>query len=128
MPPIYLPCPRAVGFKKRTHLKSPAAKRFLIFLTRYKMFGGPEVATYTGYHANRRPAKDRYKTGNYERSMTTKQAVIDMIQRLPEDVTVEDIMSELYFRQKVDEGLRQLDAGEGVDHEEAKKRLSRWLS
>lgn len=60
--------------------------------------------------------------------MTTKQAVIDMIQRLPDDVTVADIMSELYFRQKVDEGLRQLDAGEGVDHEEAKQRLSRWLS
>ena len=60
--------------------------------------------------------------------MTTKQAVIDMIQRLPDDVTVTDIMSELNFRQKVDDGLRQLDAGEGVDHEEAKKRLSRWLS
>ncbi|HET6881546.1 MAG TPA: hypothetical protein VFI31_15390 [Pirellulales bacterium] len=60
--------------------------------------------------------------------MTTKQAVIDMIQRLPEDVTVTDIMAELYFRQKVDEGLRQLDAGEGIDHDEAKKRLSRWLS
>lgn len=60
--------------------------------------------------------------------MTTKQAVIDMIERLPDDVTVADIMAELYFRQKVDEGLRQLDAGEGVDHEEAKKHLSRWLS
>jgi len=48
---------------------------------------------------------------------TTKQAVIEMIQRRPEDASVEDIMAELYFRQKVDEGLRQLDAGEGVEHE-----------
>lgn len=38
------------------------------------------------------------------------------------------IMSELYFRQKVDEGLRQLDAGEGIEHEEAKRRLAKWLS
>lgn len=59
---------------------------------------------------------------------TTKQAVVDMIQRLPDDASVEDIMAELYFRQKVDEGLRQLDAGEGIDHEEAKRRLGKWLS
>jgi predicted transcriptional regulator len=37
-------------------------------------------------------------------------------------------MAELYLRQKVDEGLRQLDAGEGIDHEEAKRRLGKWLS
>ncbi len=59
--------------------------------------------------------------------MSTKEAVIEMIRRMPEDVTVPDIMEELYFRQKVDEGLRQLDRGQGVPHEEVKKRLSRWL-
>jgi hypothetical protein len=57
--------------------------------------------------------------------MTTKEAVLEMIQRMPEDVTVPDIISELYVRQQVDEGLRQLDAGEGISHEEAKRRLSR---
>jgi hypothetical protein len=57
--------------------------------------------------------------------MTTKEAVIDMIRRMPDNATVADIMAELYFRQKVDEGLRQLDANEGIDHEEAKKRLGR---
>ncbi len=57
-----------------------------------------------------------------------KEAVIEMISRLPDDASLEDIMAELYLRRKVDEGLRQLDAGEGVDHEEAKRRLSRWLN
>ncbi len=61
-------------------------------------------------------------------SETTKQAVIEMIRRLPDDASVEDIMAELFFRQKVDEGLRQLDAGEGIDHEEAKRRLGKWIS
>ena len=51
-----------------------------------------------------------------------------MIRRMPDDASVPDIMAELYFRQKVDEGLRQLDAGDGIDHEEAKKRLAPWLS
>ena len=39
----------------------------------------------------------------------------------PEDITVSDIMAELYFRQNVDECLKELDEGEGISHEEAKK-------
>jgi predicted transcriptional regulator len=59
---------------------------------------------------------------------STKEAVIDMIRRMPDDATVSDIMEELYFRQKVDAGLRQLDAGQGIPHDDAKKRLAQWLS
>ena len=59
---------------------------------------------------------------------TVKRDVIEMIERLPDDASVADIMAELYFRQKVDEGLRQLDAGEGIEHEEARRRLGKWLS
>ena len=51
-----------------------------------------------------------------------------MIEELPEDITVSDVMAELYFRQNVDEGLKELDEGKGISHEEAKKRLSRWLT
>jgi predicted transcriptional regulator len=60
--------------------------------------------------------------------MSTKEAVIEMIRRMPEEVTVPDIIAGLYVRQKVDEGLRQLDAGQGIDHEEVKKSLARWLN
>jgi hypothetical protein len=56
-------------------------------------------------------------------STSIKQSVIEMIERLPENASVEDIMAELHLKQKVDEGLRQLDAGEGIEHEEAKRRL-----
>jgi hypothetical protein len=59
--------------------------------------------------------------------MSTKDAVIEIIKRLPDDVTLPDIMAELSFRQQVDEGLRQLDAGEGLSHEEAKQQLGKWL-
>ena len=51
-----------------------------------------------------------------------------MIQRLPEDVTVVDIMDELSFRRSVEVGLAQLDAGEGIEHKDAKKLLGKWLS
>ena len=60
--------------------------------------------------------------------MSTKEAVIEMIKRLPDKVSVPDIIAELYFRQKVDEGLRQLDAGKGIPHDKAKKKLAKWLS
>jgi len=56
-----------------------------------------------------------------------KQQVIRMIEALPEEITVDDIMAELYFKQQVDAGLKELDEGKGIPHEEVEKRLSRWL-
>jgi hypothetical protein len=60
--------------------------------------------------------------------MSTKEAVLEIIKRLPDDVTLPDIVAELNFRQQVEEGLRQLDDGEGLSHEEAKRQLSPWLN
>jgi len=60
--------------------------------------------------------------------MSTKDAVIEIIKKMPDEVTLSDIMAELYFRKKVDEGLRQLDEGQSIPHEDVKKRLGRWLS
>ena len=48
----------------------------------------------------------------------TKQKVIELIKSLPDDITVDDIMEELYFKSQVDEGLAQLDCGEGIPHED----------
>jgi len=60
--------------------------------------------------------------------MTTKERAADIIRRLPDDVTTADIISELYVQLKVEAGLRQLDAGEGIEHAEAKERLRKWLA
>jgi len=54
-----------------------------------------------------------------------KQEVIKMIRMMPEDISVADIMAELYFRQKVDSGLRQLDEGKGLSHDMVKARIGR---
>jgi hypothetical protein len=40
--------------------------------------------------------------------MTTKEAILEMIRKLPDNVAVADVMAELYFLQKVDQGLREL--------------------
>jgi predicted transcriptional regulator len=54
---------------------------------------------------------------------SVKQRVIEAVRDLPEDATVEDAMERLYFLAKVEEGLRQADAGQTVSHEEAKRRI-----
>lgn len=57
-----------------------------------------------------------------------KEQVIQMIQSLPEGVSVDDIMAELYFKLQVDAGLKELDEGKGISHEEVEKRMSKWLT
>ena len=57
-----------------------------------------------------------------------KEQVIHMINSLPEESSVDDIMAELYFKLQVDAGLKELDEGKGIPHDEVKKRLSKWLT
>ena len=58
---------------------------------------------------------------------TVKDSVIQMIHKMPDTASVEDIMAELYFRQKVDAGLQALDENKGIEHSAVKQRLKKWL-
>ncbi len=57
-----------------------------------------------------------------------KQQIVDMVQALPEDVTVDDILAEIYFKAQVDAGLKELDNGHGIPHEAVEKRMAKWLA
>ena len=52
----------------------------------------------------------------------TKEQMIELIKALPDDITIDDIMAELYFKSQVDEGLAQLGCGEGIPCEDVEKR------
>jgi predicted transcriptional regulator len=56
-------------------------------------------------------------------AQSTKQRVLDLVQQLPADATIEDVMERLYFLAKVERGLSQIDAGQVVPHEEVKRRF-----
>ncbi len=56
-----------------------------------------------------------------------KQATLDLVQRLKDDVTFEDIMYELYVLQKIQRGLNDSAEGRTLTHEQARQRLSRWM-
>jgi predicted transcriptional regulator len=58
--------------------------------------------------------------------MTAKETIIEMVKQMPDDATVPDIITKLYVRQQIDERLREVAAGEWVEHEEALKSLAKW--
>jgi predicted transcriptional regulator len=55
-----------------------------------------------------------------------KQQVIKLIQSMPDNVTVDDVMGELYFKLQVDAGLKELDKGKSVPHKKVEKKFSKW--
>ena len=54
---------------------------------------------------------------------TDKQRALEAIRGLPEGATIEDAIERLCFIAKIEEGLRQSEAGKVVVHEEVKKRF-----
>ena len=56
-----------------------------------------------------------------------KEAMLKAIQELPDDATVADAMERLYLLEKIERGIAQADAGQTVSHEEARRRVARWL-
>jgi predicted transcriptional regulator len=60
--------------------------------------------------------------------VTTKEEVIKLIKNLPENVTLEDIMRELYVRSKIEKGIQELNVGKVVSHDEVKGKLEKWLN
>lgn len=57
-----------------------------------------------------------------------KEQANKIIQNLPDDATWDDLMAEIYFKQNVDKGLSDLTKGKTLSHDEAKKRLAKWLT
>jgi len=51
-----------------------------------------------------------------------------MIQHLPEDSTLEDIQYHLYVLEKIRKGQESIKDGNGISQEEARARLSKWLT
>jgi len=57
-----------------------------------------------------------------------KEQVIKIVQDLSDEATLDDVMEELYFKTQVDAGLRELDEGKGIPHEDVQKQMSKWFS
>lgn len=54
---------------------------------------------------------------------TVKQAAKQIIDDLPEQATWDDLMYELYVKQKIEEGLADIEAGRTIAHGQVKAEL-----
>ncbi len=59
--------------------------------------------------------------------MNTKELAKKLIDDLPDEATLDDIIHALYVRAKHEHGEDDIRQGRGVSHDEAKRRLQKWL-
>jgi predicted transcriptional regulator len=52
-----------------------------------------------------------------------KEEATKLVRDLPEQATWDDLMYEIYVRQKIEEGLKAADEGRVLSHEEVKRRF-----
>ncbi len=57
----------------------------------------------------------------------TKTQVREVLDRLPDDCSLEDVQYHLYVADKLRRRIAQADAGQAVPHAEAEKRLEKRL-
>lgn len=59
--------------------------------------------------------------------MTAKKKALEVISRMPDDSTLDDIGYELYVIESIERGMAELDKGDFLTQQEAKAELGRWL-
>jgi predicted transcriptional regulator len=60
--------------------------------------------------------------------MSVKQLVLDSIERLPENASLDVIAERVEFLAALRKGLGQIERDETIPHEEVKRQLATWLS
>ena len=66
---------------------------------------------------------DVWQADGYTDGMTTKEKVIQAVQALPDDASIEDAMERLLLLAKIERGIQQADAGELIPHGRIKERM-----
>lgn len=59
--------------------------------------------------------------------MRNKELLQDLLRRMPDDASLQDIARELEFIAAVREGLAELDNGDNVSIEEVENKLPSWV-
>lgn len=56
-----------------------------------------------------------------------KNIILDVVNRMPDTIKIDDLVAELHFREKLERGLKDIEKGKIINHNEARNRLSKWL-
>jgi len=58
---------------------------------------------------------------------TTKQQIASILEKLPDDCTLEDMQYHLYVADKIHKGIERADVEGVVEHQVAEQKLAKWL-
>jgi predicted transcriptional regulator len=58
--------------------------------------------------------------------MLTKKKLDKTIENLPESFTIDELIEQLLFTEKVEEGLKQADEGKVVTNEDVRLMIEKW--
>ena len=72
--------------------------------------------------------KDNVPGNDMLGGMTAKQEAKSLLEKLPDNCSIEDIQYHLYVLEKVRSGLEDARANGAISQEDAESRLSKWLS
>jgi predicted transcriptional regulator len=59
-------------------------------------------------------------------AISDKEAARQIIDALPDEASFEDIRYAIYVRESIERGLRDIEAGNTVSHEEVKREMAAW--
>ena len=71
--------------------------------------------------ADRTLAESLSPRGQHAREKTVQ----NLLDQLPDDCTLEDVLYHLYVIEKVQKGMAELDAGRGIPHEQVAEEMRR---
>jgi len=60
--------------------------------------------------------------------MLTKNTVRQSIDNLPDSFTIDELIEQLIFIEKVEEGIKQSDEGKTFSNDEVKGMIEKWSS
>ncbi|WP_193193643.1 hypothetical protein [Nostoc sp. MG11] len=60
--------------------------------------------------------------------MSDKEAVIELVKHLPQDVTLREIVQKIEFIAAIREGFDQIDQGQGIPVEQVEHLIDAWTT
>ena len=73
------------------------------------------------------PLRDYFDGGRFQ-PMSQKELVLEAIQELPDDSSIDQIADRVEFLAALQKGINDLDRGETIPHETIKKQMAAWLT
>ena len=56
------------------------------------------------------------------------QELLELLERLPDDASMDTLLAELHFKASVLRGLEDAARGDGIAHDDVKQRVAAWIA